>query len=90
MSEEKKPWWWPVEVNDEYFERLRSDYPDKSEWSNDRLMEYFSDGWEEFSDTWDHLGDARDEYEKLARAFLNLVKECGKKPADFIESKEGS
>ena len=78
-----KPWWWPEEINDAYFQRLRSDYPEKADWSDDRLLDYFGEGWTKFADTWDHLGDARDEYEKLATAFLMLVSETGKTPSDF-------
>lgn len=36
-----------------------------------------------YSDTWDHLGDARDEYEKLADAYLALLEN-----PDYQEAKE--
>jgi hypothetical protein len=36
-----------------------------------------------FSVTWDHLGDARQQYDALAKAFLDLVAKTGSKPEDF-------
>ncbi|NNW55473.1 MULTISPECIES: hypothetical protein [unclassified Roseobacter] len=78
-----KPWWWPQRVDQEWLQRLRQDYPDKADWSDDSLIDYFNDGRMKFSDTWDHLGDARDEYEKLASAFLDLVEKHGLSPSDF-------
>jgi hypothetical protein len=86
MSE---PWWWPQEINADYLDRLREDYPEKtSGWSDDTVIEYFGGGWDQFADTWDNLRDARDQYEKLARAFLDLVSETGKTPADYLSPKE--
>lgn len=83
---DEKPWWWPTEINDEWFATLRADYSDKADWSDGDLLDYFGEGWTEFTDTWDHLGDARAEYEKLARAFLDLVEETGKTPSDFLST----
>ena len=78
-----KPWWWPQRVDQEWLQRLRQDYPDKKDWSDYSLINYFNDGRTEFSDTWDHLGDARDEYEELAAAFLDLVEKHDLSPSDF-------
>lgn len=78
-----KPWWWPDEINADWYARLRKDYPENSHWGDEQLLDYYGEGRTKFSDTWDHLGDARAEYEKLARAFLDLVKQTGKKPSDF-------
>lgn len=84
MSNEK-PWWWPTTIDDAHIARLREDYPEKADLSDDELLEYFDEGKEpgQFSTTWDHTGDAYAEYEKLARAFLKLVAETGKAPEDF-------
>ncbi len=83
---DKAPWWWPSIIDDAHLARLREDYPEKSGWGDDELLEYFDNGKEigQFSTTWDHIGDAYPEYENLARAFLDLVKETGKKPSDFL------
>lgn len=78
-----EPWWWPTELNAERYDAWRREYPEKADWSDEDLAEYFADGWTQFYDNWGNLGGAREEYEKLARAFLNLVKETGKSPADF-------
>lgn len=84
MSDNKKPWWWPQPVNDEWRARIRADYPEETDgWDDDTLDDHYSDGWK-YTDTWDHLGDARDEYEGLADAFLALVEEVGRRPEDFI------
>jgi hypothetical protein len=80
---DNKPWWWPVRMDAEWFARLRSNYPEKVEWSDEELQDYFGEGWDKFTDTWDHLGDARAEYEHLAEAFLKLVEAHGLKPEDF-------
>lgn len=84
---EEKPWWWPEVIDDDYLARLRADYPHKADLEDESLLDYFDDGKSngQFSTTWDHVGDAYDEYEKLARAFLALVKETGKTPSDFGE-----
>ena len=81
-----KPWWWPQIIDDEYIARLRDDYPEETAGMDDEsVLENFEDGKElgQFSVMWDHVGDAYAEYEELARAFLALVKECGKLPGDF-------
>lgn len=81
---DKKPWWWPDEINDEWFARIRKDYPDDTaDMSKDEIEEKYGGGWK-YSDTWDHLGDARGDWQQLADAFLKLVEETGKKPSDFI------
>lgn len=70
------PWWWPRLANDpEYLATFRKDMPETAEGMTDEdLAEYLGEGWK-YADTWDHLGDAREEYEKLADAFLALVAE---------------
>lgn len=82
MSE--KPYWWPELADDAWRARLRDDYPEETaDWSDEKLDDYYNEhGWK-YVDTWDHLGDAREEYEKLADAFLKLCAETGKKPEDF-------
>jgi len=71
-TSKENEWWWPVVVDDAYFNQLRSDYPDKAEWSNESLADYFEVEEGGFSDTWDHAGDARDEYAEVAKHMLTL------------------
>ena len=80
-----KPWWWPTVIDNAHLARLREEYPEKADLSDDELLEYFDEGKElgQFSTTWDHTGDAYAEYENLARAFLKLVDETGNAPEDF-------
>ena len=66
---EKKPWWWPELTDHAYCERLRADYDDKSDWSDDELREHFDSG-RKYAHLWDHVGDAYEEYEKVADALL--------------------
>ena len=82
----EKPYWWPQEINEEYINQIRLDYPEKAHMSDDELSEYFDEGKlpGQFATTWDHVGDAYCEYEKLAKAFLYLVSLTGKKPEDFL------
>lgn len=80
---ERKPWWWPVPIDEEWFAILREDFPNEVGEDDKVLIDEYNDGWTEFSDTWDHLGDTRKQYAMLARAFLDLVEECGKSPSDF-------
>jgi hypothetical protein len=80
---EKKPFWWPEPVNDEWRARIRADYPEETQdMDDDDIDDKYTEGWR-YADTWDHLGDAREEYQHLADAFLKLVAETGKTPADF-------
>jgi len=67
-----KEWWFPEICDDEYFKRLRLDYPNRADWSDEMLHDYFAEG-RKYSITWDHVGDAYGEYEKLADAYLELL-----------------
>lgn len=80
-----KPWWWPESTNTkEYVNELRENYPDETAgMDDDEVRAYYAKG-RPFADTWDHLGDARADYWELADAFLKLVEETGKNPADFF------
>ncbi len=67
-----RPYWFPKLVDNAYLQQLRDDYPEQAHLDDDSLKEHF-DLWWKYADTWDHLGDARDEYEKLADAYLALI-----------------
>lgn len=71
MRDSEKPYWYPVRVNEDYFKRLREDYPEKAHLNYEALNDYFNDG-REFSILWDHVGDAYDDYVPLANAFLDM------------------
>lgn len=82
-----KPWWWPRIIDDTHLDNLRKTDDEYSDYCDDELLEEFEDGREkgQFSVVWDHLGDAYEQYEELAKAFLDLVKETGKDRSDFIK-----
>ncbi len=79
-----KPSWWPRIIDTAHIARLREDYPEAN-MTDEGLLDYFEEGKRlgQFSTRWDHVGEAYDDYEKLARAFLQVVQETGKKPGDF-------
>jgi hypothetical protein len=67
----KSEWWYPTKADSAYFERLRNDYPDKADWPDERLHDYFSYG-AKYPTNWDHIGDAYGEYEPLVDAFFAM------------------
>ena len=69
---DEHPWWWPVPTDAKWLARIRADYPDHAGWSDEDLRDHYAEGWKS-ADTWDHLGDAREDYQMLADAFLDLV-----------------
>lgn len=80
----EKPYWWPELADDEWRARMRADYPEETAgMDDDEINDHYNEWGGKYVDTWDHLGDARSEYERLADAFLKLVAEVGKTPADF-------
>ena len=40
---------------------------------DDSIREEYANGGWKYADTWDHLRDAREAYEKLADAYLELL-----------------
>jgi len=69
----EKPWWFPQITNQEYCDRLRKDYPEGAKLSNDELIDIYANG-RKYAVLWDHIGDAYEEYEKLADAYIDLLK----------------
>ena len=59
-------------TDSEWCEQMREDYPDKAEWSDDELRDYFDEG-SKYSTTWDHIGDAYNQYEPLADSYLEIL-----------------
>ena len=72
-EEEEKPYWFPELTDDAWLARIREDYPeDTAGMDDDSIREEYAHG-RKYADVWDHLGDARDAYEKLADAYLELL-----------------
>lgn len=67
-----KPYWWPVLINEDYFNRLRKDYPEDAYLSDEELNEYYNELGRKYSVLWDNIGDAYEDYEPLADEFFKL------------------
>jgi hypothetical protein len=68
---DKKPYWFPILCNKEYFEQLRKDYPENAEWSDEELHEYYNNSLK-YQTLWDHIGDAYEDFEPLADMYLKM------------------
>jgi hypothetical protein len=72
-----RPYWFPTLTDAAWIARVRADYPEDTEgMGDDWVRDTYAEGWK-YADTWDHLGDARHYYEKLADAYLDLMKRSG-------------
>lgn len=65
----KKPYWWPELTDAAWLARIRGDYEEAADMSDDEIRDYYAEGCK-YADTWDHVGDARGDWEKLADAFF--------------------
>lgn len=70
---EKRPYWFPVKIDAEYFARLRRDYPENAHLPDDDLKEYFCEDSDKYADVWDHVGDARRDWQELADWALDAI-----------------
>ena len=70
------PWWYPKRTDQVWLDRIRGDYPDNAGRSDEELREIYADG-SRYATLWDHTGDALEQFEKLADAYLDLVKAIG-------------
>ena len=75
MSE--NPWWFPTLTNAEWIAQIRAEYPDDTQEKSDAFIREYYAGGRKYADTWDNLGEAREEYEKLADAYLELLAKVG-------------
>ena len=66
-----KEWWEPTLTDAAWLARIREDYPNNADESDDWLRDYYADG-RKYAVTWDHVGDAYDDWEMLADAYLKL------------------
>lgn len=68
----EKPYWFPALCDAEYIARLRVDYPEHAEKSDEELHDYFNHGLK-YQNLWDHVGDAYGDYEPLADSYLEIL-----------------
>ena len=81
----REEWWFPQLTDGAWIARIRSDYPEETERFDDEdIREEYANGWK-YADTWDNLRDARNAYEKLADAYLELLKSASQ-PAERGEA----
>ena len=67
-------WWFPQLTDATWVASIRDACPEETAGlDDDGVRDEYADG-NKYADTWDHLGDARYEYEKLADAYLELLK----------------
>jgi len=87
MKDYSDKWWFPVLCDYEWFKKIREDYPENADESDDFLIDYYNDG-RKYSVTWDHVGDAYADYEELADAFFELLEELEKKGNQHLEDQK--
>lgn len=64
-------------TDDAWIASVRADYPEETAgMSDDCVRDTYAHGCK-YADTWDHLGDAREDYEQLADAYLDLLTRSG-------------
>jgi hypothetical protein len=79
-----KPYWFPVLTDAAWVARIREDYPDDTDGlSDESIRDQYADGCK-YADTWDNLGDAREDYEKLADAYLAMLAAAPEPPAPGV------
>ncbi len=75
VESQGNPWWFPTLTDAAWVARIRDDYPDETSGMDDEAVrDEYADGMK-YAELWDNLGDAREEYEKLADAYLALLAE---------------
>ena len=80
----EKPWWFPVITDAAWCERIRSDYSEDTDgMDDDDIREQYADGCK-YADLWDNLGDAREQFEKLADAYLELLDKWNRRAAPVV------
>ena len=57
-----------------YCERLRTDYPENEDMTDEELIEHYNHG-RKYAVLWDNVGDAYYDYERLANAYVKLKAE---------------
>ena len=65
-------WWEPEPTDQDWIERIRSDYPEETENMSDEDIRFrYADG-QKYATTWDTLGDAYAAYERLADKYWEM------------------
>lgn len=72
MSTPKNEWWFPVLCDEAYFVRLRADYPEHADWSDEALLSRYNHD-RKYQFLADHVDDAYSQFEALADAYLALL-----------------
>ena len=80
----EKPWWFPVITDAAWCERIRSDYSEDTDgMDDDDIRDEYADGCK-YADLWDHTGDAREQFEELADAYLELLDQWSRRAAPVV------
>lgn len=80
----EKPWWFPVITDAAWCERIRSDYSEDTDgMDDDDIRDEYADGCK-YADLWDHTGDAREQFEELADAYLELLDQWNRRAAHVV------
>ena len=80
----EKPWWFPVITDAAWCERIRSDYSEDTDgMDDDDIRDEYADGCK-YADLWDHTGDAREQFEELADAYLELLDQWNRRAAPVV------
>ena len=78
-KEKEKPWWLPkFEVDEEWIKDARNKYPEDTKGVSDSKVVDMFYGGDKYADKWEYLCDARESYEALADAYLELLEKVNK------------
>ena len=72
-------YWEPVKIDENYITKLRKNYPEHADLSDEDLLwrmeiKRFGES-QKYAVLWDHIGDAYEYYEPLADAYFRLREE---------------
>lgn len=66
--------WYPKLIDDAYIQEIRKNYPEETEvMSNEEIHDKYANG-AKYESLWDNTREAYYDYEKLADAYLQLIK----------------
>lgn len=74
----EKPYWHPLQRQQEFINEMKIDYPEDAHLSDDEIMKKHEEFGRKYSVCWDHIGDAWNDYEPLADAFIELEEKYNK------------
>jgi hypothetical protein len=76
MYNEDKPYWYPELTDEKWCQRVRDDYNIPQSVTDKKIRDKYANG-QKYAVLWDNLEEAYDQFEKLADAYLKLLKEKG-------------